>query len=119
MTNAMPPPPKREPMSDAEKHMRGRGRTQWIESHTVWGPQLRCPWIATEFGARYTAVRSHDALRIVVWTTSRMFDGRFWAMRFVWIKARGQYELQRSTIRYRARRKDAKAICLSLLNDDD
>lgn len=115
------PPPQgvREPMSAAEKTMRDKIRKAWIEKHTVWGPMRQTHAFSFEdFGARYAWYRNDRSTEssICVYTTERMFDGRFWVMRYRYVKVRRQWELERGTIRYRAKRKDAKAICLQLLD---
>lgn len=118
MTPTPPPPGKREAMSDAERSMRDRARKTWIEKHSVWGTQSgRYPWTDEEFGAPYRGFRSSNGRYIAVYTTGRMFDGRFWVMRYRFVQARGRFELERGTLKHRAKRKDAKAICIQLISE--
>ncbi len=102
-----------------ERKLRDHLRKVWIAQHRVWGDSpRRYAWSPTEFGARYTAYRSQDGQRLTLYTTTRMFDGRFWAMSYRYVKVRKRYELEQGTVKFRAKRKDAKAICLQLLEGE-
>lgn len=101
-------------MSTAERAVRDRLRRSWEERHSEWPPTTRReprPFIPFEdFGARYGwLVPPGEGDSIVIWTTGRMFDGRFWAMEYRWRASRRRYVLVRGSIRRRAKRKDAKA----------
>lgn len=99
-------------MSPAERAVRDRLRRSWEERHDVWPlTSDRRPFIPfEEFGARYAWLeRPGDGESVIIWTTQRMFDGRFWAMEYRWRASRRRYVLVRGSIRRRAKRKDAKA----------
>lgn len=92
----------------------------WIAEHLThdyyedW-PDLGVPKTKPDDGIGYTYYEPKGSTMNdrCIWTTRRMFDGKFWAMRFSYHRTgvhKGNFVLVKSSLRRRAKRMDAKEI---------
>lgn len=102
-------PPRREPMSESERLLRDKLIARWAQRHAEWPTRETWPDLgAGEGGTSYTYWRHRPRADRWVYTTARMFDGKFWSFRYRWNATRGMYVLVKGSIRRHAKRKDAK-----------
>src|SRR5438270_11591325 len=104
----MPIPPVRHTMSDAERQMRDRILKRWMEKHAVYSDTM-LKGITSGENVRFTYWGHRTGQDRWLYTTERMFDGKFWSMRYRYVASRRRYELVKSSVRRHAQRKDAKA----------
>lgn len=107
----MPTPPRRTPMSDGERRIIERLRKRWEERHAVYSDTMDNG--LTDTPVRFTYWRHRIGQDRWLYTTQRMFDRKFWSMRYRYVRSRGRYELVRSSIRRHGTRKAAKARSLA------
>src|SRR3954452_17692312 len=98
-----PTPPRREPMSDAEKALRDRLRRRTMGKIAVWDDR---PDDMVDKLLRFSFSRHREP--VGVYTKVKLVDDRYWSMQYKWVKTRPRYELVRSSVRYHAKRKDAR-----------
>jgi hypothetical protein len=106
-----PNPPRREPMPESQKRFRDKLIERWKDRHEVWPDRFDTGMRADEATVTYWGHRvGQDRW---AYTTTRMFDGKFWSFRYRWVASRKDYVLVRSSVRRHAKRKDAKARSLA------
>jgi hypothetical protein len=103
-------------MSEGEKRIIAGLRRRWEERHAVY----RDTWNTGLSGeiVSFTYWSHRPGEDRCCYTTERMFDRKFWSMRYRYVKSRSRYELVRSSIRRHAKRKDAKARSLALFRGE-
>lgn len=107
----MPAPPRRQPLSEGEKRIIAHLRDAWERRHSVYSDTMDTGIRGEIVNFTYWGHRIGEDRWI--YTTQRMFDRRFWSMRYRYVKSRQRYELVVSSIRRHGTRKAAKARSLA------
>lgn len=112
-------------MDEVDRYLVKRLREAWKDKHAVWDAEIDWLDLVTEDGGEgytYFHLRGmehpgvpREHLPRVIYTTQRMFDGKFWSAVFVYKRTKHQYVLRRDSVKYHAKRKDAKARAIALL----
>jgi hypothetical protein len=101
-------PPTRDKMTEAEKAIRDRIIRRWIERHPSF-PSIQRMRFDTGFKDDTARVRYWEGDDDVwLYTTTRMFDNRFWSFRYTWNRSRGEWVLVKTSLRRHGKRKVAK-----------
>jgi hypothetical protein len=101
----------------AELELRRRLRLRWKDQMVTWEDFEAYMNAEEDRGYLYWSNSGRRRAPRCLWTTKRMFDGKFWSMQFVYRQSgehAGRYVLQKTSVRYHAKRKDAKARALEL-----
>lgn len=100
-----PKPPVRDRMTEAEKAIRDRIIKRWIERHSVYRRNFDNGYLRE----RASVTRWEGDDDMWCYSTTRMFDNKFWSFRYTWSRSKGQWVLIKTSLRRHGKRKDAKA----------